>query len=331
MEEVRLGTVGSGDIVRSILQGVSETEGITLLGVYSRSLEKGTALGKSFGCKKVYTEYAAMLQDQQVNTVYIASPNSLHYLHAKTALLAGKHVICEKPLCPEVWQADELFSIAEKAGKMLVEAVPTTFLPNFPLLQDAVSKIGRLRLVCGNYTQYSSRYDKLRQGEITNVFDPAFAGGCLMDLNFYNVYLTLALFGRPAKAVYAPNLYGGVDTSGVAVLNYPDFQVSLTGSKDSRGISTYDIQGEDGFLRVEGGSNGLKSIHLHSQDKEILLNQQENVDRWRWEIRSLVPVLLSENQERLNTLQRLSLLTCETLENMRKSCGIRFSADRNPL
>ena len=93
-------------------------------------------------------------------------------------------MICEKPFCTKASQARELISIARERKLFLVDAVPTAFLPNFEILKEQLTKIGRLRMVICNYTQYSSRYDLLLEGKITNVFDPNFAGGCLQDINF---------------------------------------------------------------------------------------------------------------------------------------------------
>jgi len=118
-------------------------------------------------------------------------------LHTKAALLAGKHVICEKPFCPTARQARELADLAAEKGLMLVDATPTICLPNLQFLQEHLPRIGPIRLVMGNYSQYSSRFDCLLQGKVTNVFDPNFAGGCLMDINYYNLYLNILLFGKP--------------------------------------------------------------------------------------------------------------------------------------
>ena len=231
MEEIRLGTIGSGVIVHSVLDGVQRTEGIRLAAVYSRSEEKGEALAKEYGAAKVYTDMDAFLQDGEVNVVYIATPNLLHYQQTKAALLAGKHVICEKPFCTKAEQAGELVALAKEKHLFLVEAAPTTFLPNFEVLKQNLPKIGKIKLVLANYSQYSSRYDKLLQGEIPNIFNPEFAGGCLMDINFYNVYLNVALFGKPQEAVYYPNLFNGlIDTSGVVMLRYDGFVSQCAGA-----------------------------------------------------------------------------------------------------
>ena len=159
MNEIRLGTIGSGVIVHTILKNVAAAEGIRLAAVYSRNEEKGKALAEEFGGGKVYTDMAAFLCDEEINVVYIATPNLLHYEQAKRALMAGKHVICEKPFCTKAVHARELVEIAKEKHLFLVDAVPTAFLPNLKIIKRELQKIGRVKLVMGNFSQYSSRYE----------------------------------------------------------------------------------------------------------------------------------------------------------------------------
>ena len=222
MKELCLGTIGSGSIVHTILDQVKVTEGIRLTAVYSRTEEKGRLLAAEYGADRVYTELDAFLADEEMNTVYIASPNLLHYEQTKKALLAGKHVICEKPFCTKAEQARELTALAKEKKLFLADAVPTAFLPNLEVLKRELPKVGKVKLVLGNYSQYSSRYDLVLKGETTpNVFNPEYGGGCLMDINFYNVYLNAALFGKPLSTAYYPNRCGELaDTSGILVMQF---------------------------------------------------------------------------------------------------------------
>ena len=89
MKEVRLGTIGTGFIVHYILDNVKKTNDVKLTAVYSRTVEKAKELGDAYGCTNVYTDLDKMLEDETVNTVYVASPNLLHYEQTKKALLAG--------------------------------------------------------------------------------------------------------------------------------------------------------------------------------------------------------------------------------------------------
>lgn len=329
MKELRLGTIGSGIIVRSILDCVQQTEGIHLDAVYSRTEETGQVLAGDYGAKKVFTDLDAFLADPKVDVVYIASPNLLHYQQVKQALLAGKHVVCEKPFCTGAEQARELLELARSRRKFLIEAVPTPFLPNFPVLREYLPKVGRVKLVLGNYTQYSARYDKLLAGEVTNIFDPQLAGGCLMDINYYNVYLTTALFGPPEQAEYRPNRFSnGVDTSGVVLLTYPGFTAALAGAKDARGVSSFQIEGELGFIQVKGGSNGLAEIRVVSPEGEKILNLQPDSNRWLYEVRAVTGLIHSGDYETAyGMLQDITLPTVAAVEQARKSAGLRFPGD----
>ena len=211
----------------------------------------------------------------------------------------------------------------------LIEAVPTPFLPNFPVLKEHLPKVGPVKLVLGNYTQYSARYDRLLAGETPNIFNPQLAGGCLMDINYYNVYLTAALFGPPDRAEYYPNRFaGGADTSGVMVLTYPGFTASLAGAKDARGVSFYHIQGERGCLRVKDGSNGLAEIQVVTETGEETFNLQPDPNRWLYEVRAVTSLIRSGDCDTAYSLLRdITLPTVEAVEGARTKAGLRFPGD----
>lgn len=328
MKEIRLGTIGSGAIVHSILDNVKVTDGIRLAAVYSRSREKGKALASEYGVDKVYTEMDAFLADGEVNFVYIATPNLLHYEQAKKALLAGKNVICEKPFCTKAEQAHELVDIAKKRHLFLVDAVPTAFLPNFDILKRELPKIGRVKLVLGNYSQYSSRYDQLLNGEVPNVFNPEFGAGCLMDLNFYNVYLNVALFGKPDDAVYYPNIYPGLaDTSGILVMRYDGFISQSAGAKDTWGVNSFQIEGEKGYIYITNGSNGIAKVQVVTKISNETFNDQPNPDRWFYEVQNLTKLILSDDYDAIYERLDVMLDVVDTLESSRKKAGILFPGD----
>ena len=328
MEKIRLGTIGSGIIVHHILDAVIRTEGIELEAVYSRTREKAQALAEQYGGKKIYTDMDAFLADPEVDMVYIATPNLLHYPQAKKALLAGKHVLLEKPFTTKAEHARELVALAKEKGLYLIDAVPTAYLPNLKLLKQQIPKVGRIRLVMSNYSQYSSRYDQVLAGEVPNMFNPDYAGGCLMDINFYNIYLNVALFGKPKAQIYHPNIYPKlVDTSGVMLLQYEDFVSSNVGAKDTWGINFFQIEGEKGYIYVEGGSNGFDRIRVVTKTSEEVLNVQPEEDRRFFEVQEVTRLVLEEERQDLDSRLQTMLAVMETLEQGRKAAGIFFPGD----
>lgn len=322
---MKLGTIGTGFIVHNILDGVQLTEGICCEAVYSRCLERGQALAEKYGVKKVYTDLTTMLEDPEVDFVYVASPNSLHFTHAKQALEHGKHVICEKPFTVTAAQTAELIRLAQEKQLLLIEAVPPTFLPNFRLTRELLPKIGRIRLVMSNYSQYSSRYDNLLQGEVTNIFSREHAGGCLMDIGVYNLYFNIALFGKPEEAVYTPNLYPGlVDTSGVLTLRYPDFVSSNVCAKDTWGENYVQIQGEKGYLYITGGPNGWLQIKLVTKDTEEIHNLQQPISRYWYQGQEIARIAAEQDYAECRRRLEISQAVMDVLEQARKDAGIVF-------
>ncbi len=328
MKEIRLGTIGSGPIVHSILDNVAVTDGIRLAAVYSRTEEKGKQLAAEYGADKVYTDLDEFLEDEEVNVVYVASPNLLHYEQTKKALLAGKNVVCEKPFCTKAEQARELAALAKEKHLLLVDAVPTAFLPNFEVVKRELPKVGKVKLVLGNFSQYSSRYDQVLEGGKPNVFNPEYGGGCLMDINFYNVYLNIALFGKPQEAIYFPNIYEGLaDTSGILIMKYDGFVSESAGAKDTWGVNYFQIEGEKGYIYVKSGSNRMAGVQVVTKDSEENFNEQEKPNPWYYEVGKLTSLLLNEDYETIYQGLDVMVDVMEVLELARKKAGILFPND----
>lgn len=256
---MKLAMLGTGAIAPVALAAMEAVPSIRVEALWCRqhSRQRGEALAREYGIPRVVTDCRALFQEADVDTAYIALVNPVHYAYARKTLLAGKNVILEKPFCTRFAQTQELAELARKKGLFLLEAMPLWHGALFRKIRELVPALGPIRLVQGNYSQYSSRYDRYLKGEVLPAFDPALAGGALYDLNVYNIAWTAGLFGLPEKVLYAPNRgWNGVDTSGVLLLGYPGFQATLSAAKDSDSPSFFQIQGEQGWLKVEG-----KPIH----------------------------------------------------------------------
>lgn len=313
-----IGTIGTGDIVEKIITNIQRTDKLKCGAVYSRSLEKGQRLAGQFGVPRVYTELEELMNDKDIDIIYIASPNSLHYSQAKMALEHGKHVLCEKPMTPFYAQAKELFDLASEKNLIFLEAVTIAHAPNFAVVKENLDKVGRVRLALGSYSQYSSRYDLLKAGEVSNMFDPKFYGGALMDINYYNIYEFTALFGRPDKVAYFPNLHkNGIDTSGILIMTYPDFVCQCTGAKDTWGANNVQIQGEEGYILVEGSTNASGPVRVVTRDGEQRYDAQPDGDQWYYELQSLNKIFTSNDINRSKALMQASLDTAWVLEQAR--------------
>lgn len=255
---MKVGTIGSGVIVDRMIEAMKMTQGIEVCAVYSRTLLRAQEFAQKHHISKYYDDLDKMLNDDDLDTIYVASPNGLHYSQSKQALLAGKHVICEKPFVPTVQEAIDLFTIAKEKKVYIFEAITTIHLPNYKITASHLKDLGDIKMIQCNFSQYSSRYEKYKAFKVTNVFDPAFSGGSLMDINVYCIHFVVGLFGKPDSVQYVCNRgFNGVDTSGTALLFYPDKFAICTGAKDSSSPNHVYIQGDQGTIRVYGSSCGV--------------------------------------------------------------------------
>lgn len=326
---MNFGTIGTGPIVDQILSAVSQLDQATCTAMYSRRRETAVPLAEKYGVLSIYTDLNEFLEDPAVEVVYIASPNSLHYEYARQALEYGKHVICEKPFTSTAREANALIELATRKKLMLFEAISLIHLPNIQAVSEYLPKLGPIRFIQCNYSQYSSKYNQLLSGETPNVFNPEFSGGALMDINIYNIHFVMHLFGCPDKVSYTANKHAnGIDTSGVAVLKYPEFIAECVGCKDTAGMNFILIQGEKGYLHVNGGPNGCKSFSIHLGDQLEEVNEQVHANRLTYELEAISDMILHEDLDQCYRLLDYSRSVMEVLDKARQDAGIVFRADR---
>jgi len=325
---MNIATIGTGKIVEEMLSAVEELEGAQCIAVYSRKEETAERLANQFDIAAIYTDLVEMLKNDAIDFVYVASPNSLHFEQVSLALEHGKHVICEKPFTSTSKEAEKVIQLAKEKNLMLFEAISTIHMPNYKMIRNHLDSLGPIKFIQCNYSQFSSRYEKLKNGEVTNVFNPAFSGGALVDINVYNLHFVMNLFGRPDKVRYTANKHtNGIDTSGIAVLQYPDYIAECVGAKDTQSMNFAMIQGEKGYLNVVNGANGCQEIIIHTGDREMRLNAQTKQNRLYYEFAEFQQIFEAGNLDYCYELLDYSKSVIEVLELARKDANIQFAAD----
>ena len=279
---MKMAILGTGMIVRDALAALKLVPEIELTAIWARphSREKAEELASEHGIPRVYTDYAELLREDAADFIYVGLVNTAHYAYARQALEADRHVILEKPFTVRAQEARDLKALAEEKKRFLIEAVTTLHLPNFRVIGEQLPKLGRIRAVQVNFSQYSSRYDAYLAGKVLPSFDPAFAGGALYDLGSYNMNFIVGLFGVPKRAVYEPNRgFNGIDTSGAVLLVYDGFVATAVNAKDSGSPSGILVQGEKGWLRVNGTPNELESVTVSIGGKTQTMNENAYAHR----------------------------------------------------
>lgn len=277
---MKLAIIGTGKIAAEALPAIREAGGIDIRAIYARphSRQRGIDLASMYGIPEVYTDYNALLASPETDTVYIGLINSAHYEYARQALECGKNVILEKPFTVTLEEAEDLFRIAEERGAFIFEAITVLHNAVFDRMKEILPEIGAIRMMQANFSQYSSRYDRYLAGTVDPSFDPEHSGGALRDINVYNIHFAAALFGAPLSARYYPNTgHNGIDTSGVLIMEYEGFSAVCIGAKDSDSPCFVTIQGEKGYMRVNGKPNTADeltvSIRGEAQDERSYMRE----------------------------------------------------------
>ena len=261
---MKLALLGTGMIVTEVLPVLKEIKGIDLVAVMStpRSIEKAKALADQYGMAQATSDYEEILGNPEVDTIYVGTPNSTHYDYARQALLADKHVICEKPFTLRASELEDLVAIAKERELILLEAITNQYLGNFHFIKEHLDQLGDLKIVNCNYSQYSSRYDAFKRGEIAPAFNPELGGGALRDLNIYNIHLIVGLFGEPQSVQYLPNMERNIDTSGMLIMDYGHFKAVAIGAKDCSAEIRSTFQGDKGSIELIGPTNSMPQVSL---------------------------------------------------------------------
>jgi predicted dehydrogenase len=215
--KVRWGFLSTARINRRLLAAAEKTDAAEVVAVASRDLDRAEAYAVEHGISRSHGSYEALLEDSEVDAVYISLPNSLHVEWSVRALAAGKHVLCEKPLTRSPEEAEYAFEAADRAGRILMEAFMWRHSPQTAKLAQLVEGgvIGELQLVRATFSFPLEGRRNIR-------LDPDLGGGALMDVGAYCVSAARLLAGEPER-VYGEQVIGdsGVDVLFTGVLRFP--------------------------------------------------------------------------------------------------------------
>ncbi len=332
---MKLAVVGTGMIVDLLGSHLIEwgCEVVAIVGTpdtMDRVRELAGKIG-SEGCT-AWSDYAEMLASttpDEVDTIYVAVPNFLHYAFCRQALEAGRHVVVEKPMCSNARESEALASMARQRDLFLFEAITTLYQPNFLKIRELLPRVGTIKMVSVNYSQYSSRYDAFRGGTVLPAFDSAKSGGALMDLGLYCLQWICGLFGEPKKVEYLANMERGIDTSGVTTLDYGDFKAVSVAAKDCMAPCQTLVEGTDGYILQLTPPNNCGPVELHLNDDSVERFDLNPELQWESEFRAFVRMMGASDLEGCRGMLDQSLLVSQVQTEARRSAGVVFPADRD--
>lgn len=338
MKKVRFGVVGTNFITDWLIAGASQDERFELTAVCSRTRERAEAFAARHQIPYLFTSLEDMACCPEVDAVYIASPNFMHARQSILCMNHGKHVLCEKPLASNAREVRQMIDASRQYRVTLMEAMKSTLTPNFLALRDHLARVGRVRRYFASYCQYSSRYDKFKEGVVLNAFNPAYSNGAVMDIGVYTIYPMVVLFGRPLGVTASGTLLSsGTDGQGTVVFHYDGMEAAVLYSKIANSYLPAEIQGEEGTLTLDAIHKISKVVYVPRVSgsvggkggcsRPVDLSRPVDKDEYYYEVAEFISLVLAGKCQSAVNSHAHSLITAEILDQVRAQLGIVFPAD----
>ena len=324
---LKLAVIGTGAISHHFIEAAHTSGEYKLVAVYSRKLETAATFASRYQDIQLFDQLEDLVKSS-FDVVYIASPNSLHFAQAKTALSAGKHVILEKPAVTQPQEWLDLIQTAKKNHRFIFEAARNYHEKTFTTIKNFLADKQILGADC-NYAKYSSKMPDLLSGNTPNVFSDRFAGGALMDLGIYPIYAAVRLFGKALDATYqAQQLDNTIDLNGDGILSYPGYQVHIKAGKNITSNLPCEIYTTDGTLTLNTIEHVRSAIFTDHQGNETHLPIQQAPHTMTEEVAAFANMIKQPNLELYQAWLDDATHVHKLLYTMRQTAGIRFEAEK---
>ena len=325
MEKIKFSILATGNIANSMAKAVNGLEMFECYGAASRSYERAKHFAEKWGFQKAYGSYEELVNDPEAELIYVASPHSHHYRHAKLCLEHGKHVLLEKAFTVNASQAEELIALARDKGLLLAEAFWPRYMPSRQMIVDLIAQgvIGEVRSVVAEFGGPISHVERLSRPEL--------AGGALLDLGVYPLNFALTIFTEEVRdiqssAVMSPE---GVDWMNGITLTFEGAKTAMLHSNmlacmDNRGI----IYGEKGYIETNALDN-CSEIRVYDGDKKLTACYPvpEQINGYEYEAAACAEAIRNGRVECVQMPHSETMRLMRILDTVREQWGFKLPCE----
>lgn len=323
MKVYNIGIIGCGTIAARMAKTLNGMKGVNCYAVASRSLDKAKAFAQEWHFQKAYGSYEELVEDENTDLIYIATPHSQHYKNARLCIMHKKPVLCEKPFMPNASQAEELFRLAEENHTFITEAIWTRYMPSAAKLRQLLDSgiIGTPFTLSANLSYPISQKDRIRQPEL--------AGGALLDIGIYTLNFAAMAFGSDIESTHSACqlMDTGVDAQESITLFYKDgkmaaLQSSVYAKSDRQGV----ISGDKGHIIVENINNPEKIRVVDSNYKTVAEYEflSEQITGFEYEVQACIEAIENGWIESPYMPHEETLRIIRQMDSLRKEWGVVY-------
>lgn len=326
---IRWGILGAGRIARKFASDLSLVSDAQLVAVGSRNQTTCNAFADDFNIPHRHLSYEALVNNPEVDIIYIATPHMLHYENTLLCLEHGKAVLCEKPFAMNAGQVKAMVAKAAEKKLFLMEALWSKFLPQFIKVQEMIKEglVGQITSIRADFGFTTTEPEPAR------LYDPALGGGSLLDIGIYPVFVALSLLGKPdtIQATMTPTR-SGVDEQCLISFTYKNGAVAQLFSTISGNTAVEaDITGRLGRIRMTNRFHNLTANLEYSGDaaetQKIAVEKDGSGFGYQYEARHAGDCLRQGLLQSPVMSHQDSIDLLETLDAIRKIAGIHYQWD----
>lgn len=320
---IRWGILSTGNIAHALAGDLPLVENSELLAVASRSQTSADKFGDQYNIPRRYASYEDMVNDPDIDVIYVATPHGRHYADAMLCLRGGKAVLCEKAFALNAKETRALIQYARANDLFLMEAMWSRFIPAIQQIQNLIQSgaIGQVRMVTANFG-FNADFDAT-----SRLFDPQLGGGALLDIGIYPLTLAWLICGAP-ESIVSRAITGktGVDEQAGVVMRYPDGAIAnLVFSLQAKMPDTASIYGTEGTINIHPRWWYTKSFEIVRPSGEIELIDAPYAGRgYQFEAQEVVNCLLSGQLESNTAPLDETLAIMEIMDGLRSDWGVKY-------
>lgn len=320
---LRWGILGPGWIAERFAESIQAHTGQVIAAVGSRSLGRSKAFAETYNVPAAYGSYAELAAAPDVDIVYVCTPHTGHHAAAVLAIDAGKHVLVEKPLGLNADQAKDIASRAEAAGVFAAEAMWTFFLPKFDVIRQ-ILEAGTLGTITTVVAEYGEHFDPSHR-----IFDPALAGGPLLDLGTYPLALVTEVLGSPRRlhAIGEPHA-SGVNAQLSAIMQFDGgAQAVVNTHLHNFTPTTATIVGSEATLAIDGPFNMPGPFEVRFPDGTRLRHEEPvggHFEGLHYEAAAVARAIAAGHTQLSQRTLAASARTLEVADEIRRQIGVEF-------
>ena len=323
---MNVGIIGAGRIVNIVVHALLGTPQTKCYAIASRDLSRAQEYAEKYGFEKAYGSYEEMLQDPNVELVYVATPHSHHYEHMMLCIQHGKHIVCEKAFTMNAKQAKMIRDAAREKGIYVAEAIWPRYMPSRKMIDDVIASgvIGKVNTLTANL---SYKID-----QVERIWNPALAGGALLDIGVYGINFTLMHFGWDVERVESSvkMTETGVDAMETITVFYKDGRMAvMTHSIYARSDRKGMIHGDQGYIVIEN-INNPESISVYDTEDRLLAHYDvpQQINGYEYEFMEAVECIAAGKLESDSMPMDDTVFMMEVMDSLRNSWGLVYPQEQ---